>query len=78
VEHGARIAGPEVPLGWFFLERLARLAQLRTASWARLEAPLPELLEHALLSTYDDCVGLGLLAEARRVLGVPEGADDDR
>jgi hypothetical protein len=77
VGHGSDIAGRQAPLGPFFLGRLARQAQLRIEWRVRLEAPMPELLEHALLSTYDDCVALGLTAEARRVLGLPEGAAED-
>jgi hypothetical protein len=69
VEHRADVAGRGVPLGEYFLARMARLAEIRRA-WLEdvVSGEPPELLDHALASTYADCVGLGLRAQARRLL----------
>lgn len=55
-----------------FLERLRRLAELRATGSPDLNAGLRHLLDHALYSTYQDCVQLGPRAEARRMLGWPD------
>jgi hypothetical protein len=70
MECGAGLGSPRERLGWFFLARLARLVGLRSEWQARLGTPPPGLLEHALASTYADCLQLGLRAEARALLGI--------
>lgn len=55
----------------FFLERLARLNR-KTALLGRYLVPTDrrlQLLNRALLSTYEDCRVLGVGAEAQQLLG---------
>jgi hypothetical protein len=52
----------------YFLERLRRLQGLRTQSGETLDGPQRRLLDHALYSTYWDCVRLGNKADAQRLL----------
>lgn len=59
-------------LALFFLLRLDRLVMLR--SMPALTAERRKLVDHALYSTYWDCVRAGLRAEARLMLGLPAGA----
>ena len=74
---GDRSADP--PLGGradslerLLLHRLERLAALRTTNFLLHDYPAPQrLTEHALYSTYQDCVQLGLESQARRILGLP-------
>jgi hypothetical protein len=55
------------------LQRLERLAALRKTNYLLHDYPAPaRLTEHALFSTYQDCVRLGLEGQARRILGLPE------
>lgn len=67
----------------YFLERLTRLVRKATLL-RRYLVPgdrRMRLLNHAILSTYDDCRALGLAAEARAILAagchaVPAPAQD--
>ncbi len=77
MEPGTDAAAWRPALGRMFLVRLARLQQLRQEWCARLETPPPELVEHALLSTYADCINLGLEAQVRACCGVPENVDEE-
>jgi hypothetical protein len=55
-----------------FLNRLCRLRELEVAwnpQWSTAER---HLLEHALYSTYHDCVSLGLRPIARAILGLSD------
>jgi hypothetical protein len=55
-----------------FLDRLCRLTELEAAwnpQWGVTER---RLLEFALYSTYQDCVGLGLRPIARAMLGLSD------
>jgi hypothetical protein len=52
-----------------FLERLTRLGHTRMEAYATLDGRQRRLLDHALYSTYWDCVNLGLRKEARRIVG---------
>lgn len=54
----------------YFLGRLRRLSALRHAS-RRLPRTDQRLVDHALYSTYWDCVQLGLRGAAREALELP-------
>ena len=58
----------------FFLTRLEHLVARRRAFPARAERWQRRLVDHAIYSTYCDCVSLGLTSEARTVLRGEEGA----
>jgi hypothetical protein len=60
-----RRATPET----FFLRRLYRLIELRERS--DLDPAQRRQVNHALYSTYRDCVGLGMRAKATTILGLP-------
>jgi hypothetical protein len=63
---------PTDPLQHLLLQRLERLAALRKTNYLLHDYPAPKrLTEHALYSTYQDCVRLGLETQARRILGMP-------
>ena len=64
----AEAAERRARLGRYFLARLTRLVELRQAWRANIGTERPELLEHALFSTYIDCSRLGLQMEARELL----------
>ena len=54
----------------YFLERLTRLEGMRTAPDSGLDSQQRRLLDHALYSTYWDCVNLGVRDDAQRLLGL--------
>jgi hypothetical protein len=58
----------------FFLARLEHLVALRRSPRPGAERWQRRLLNHAIYSTYRDCVALGLVDEARTVLRGEEGA----
>jgi hypothetical protein len=60
--------GPRTLEG-LFLDRLARLAQLR--SMEQLSKDQLRLVDYALYSTYWDCVRRGQRALAQQILGMP-------
>ena len=53
----------------FFLRRLYRLIELRERP--DLDPAQRRQVNHALYSTYWDCVGLGMRAKATTILGLP-------
>lgn len=70
-------ADPTVGQSWaelqtLFLGRLERLASMRALCYQEGYREPLRLIDHALYSTYRDCVRLGLRAEGRRRLGLPQ------
>jgi hypothetical protein len=57
------------PLRAHFVQRLHRLIELKAMS--HLDTDQRRLVNHALYSTYWDCVTLGARAEASTILGLP-------
>jgi hypothetical protein len=55
----------------YFLERISRLEAMRNEYSGSMDRQQRRLLEHALYSTYWDCVNLGMRDEARESLGMP-------
>jgi hypothetical protein len=58
----------DVRLQAHFLERLARLQGMREELAETLDSQAQRLLDHALYSTYWDCVRLGNKDDAQRLL----------
>jgi hypothetical protein len=61
-------------LAYLFLDRLCRLRELEEAWEPTRTAAERRLLGHALYSTYEDCVRIGLRTLARAMLGLPQDA----
>lgn len=57
----------------FFLNRLEALVARRRRPVLELERAQSRLIDHAIYSTYRDCIALGLADEARAVLRDQEG-----
>jgi hypothetical protein len=57
------------PLRTHFVQRLHRLIELK--AMLRLDTDQRRLVNHALYSTYWDCVNVGARAEASTILGLP-------
>jgi hypothetical protein len=59
----------------FFLQRLQHMVSLRRAPELSLTPFQTQLLNHAIYSTYRDCVALDLTEEARAVLHGETGSE---
>lgn len=57
----------------FFLSRLETLVAARRAPDTHHDRSQRRLLDHAIYSTYRDCLSLGMVEEARSVLHDQEG-----